>query len=123
MNILNRVANHFSKVQPLPAGTHHMQAAEDEKPYRIHLRLHTDGSGILIVNAATILHLNPTAAEYAFHFIKGASPQEAARQVSRRYRVDRKIALADFNNFADQIQTLIHTPDLDPTPPRLRADL
>jgi organic radical activating enzyme len=114
MNIFNRFTNHFSKVQPLPAGTHQMQAAEDEKPYRIHLRLHTDGSGVLIVNAATILHLNPTAAEYAFHFIKGTSPEEAAGQVSKRYRVDKKIALADFNNFADQIQTLIHTPDLDP---------
>jgi organic radical activating enzyme len=114
MNIFNRITNHFSKVQPLPAGTHHMQATEDEKPYRIHLRLHADGTGILIVNAATILHLNPTAAEYAFHFIKGTSPEEAARQVSKRYRVDRKIALVDFNNLTDQIQTLIHTPDLDP---------
>ena len=114
MNIYNRITNHFSKVQPLPAGTHQMQAAQDEKPFRIHLRLHGDGSGVLIVNAATILHLNPTAAEYAFHYIKGTSPEEAASQVSRRYRVDKKIALADFNNFADQIQTLIHTPDLDP---------
>ena len=114
MNIYNRITNHFSKVQPLPAGTHQMQAAQDEKPFRIHLRLHGDGSGVLIVNAATILHLNPTAAEYAFHYIKGTSPEEAASQVSRRYRVDKKIALADFNNFANQIQTLIHTPDLDP---------
>jgi organic radical activating enzyme len=114
MKIINRLADHFAKVQHLPAGTHHMQGTEDEKPYRIHLRLHADGTGILIVNAATILHLNPTAAEYAFHFIKGTSPEEAARQVSKRYRVDKKIALADFNNFADQIQTLIHTPDLDP---------
>ncbi|MCK7482054.1 MAG: hypothetical protein M0C28_36560 [Candidatus Moduliflexus flocculans] len=37
----------------------------------MHLRLQQDGSGILIINASTILQLNPTAAEYAFHFIKG----------------------------------------------------
>jgi organic radical activating enzyme len=114
MNIFNRITNHFSKVLPLPAGTHQMQEVENEKPYRIHLRLNADGSGVLIVNAATILHLNPTAAEYAFHFIKGTSPEEAAGQVSKRYRVDKKIALADFNNFGDKIQALIHTPDLDP---------
>jgi MoaA/NifB/PqqE/SkfB family radical SAM enzyme len=60
------------------------------------------------------LQLNPTAAEYAFHFIKGTTPEEAAQQVSKRYRVDRKTALADFVNFADQIHTLISTPDLDP---------
>ena len=114
MNLLNRITDRFSKVQPLPAGTHHMQAMEDEKPYRLHLRLHKDGSGLLILNASTVLQLNPTAAEYAFHFIKGTAPEEAAEQVSKRYRVDRKTALADFANFADQIHTLISTPDLDP---------
>jgi len=114
MNIFNRITDQFSKVQPLPVGTHHMQATEDEKPYRLHLRLQKDGSGLLILNASTVLQLNPTAAEYAFHFIKGTEPNEAAEQISKRYRVDRKIALADFANFADQIHTLISTPDLDP---------
>ena len=114
MNILNRITDRFSKVQPLPAGTYHIQATEDEKPYRLHLRLRADGSGLLILNASTVLQLNPTAAEYAFHFIKGTNPEEAAAQVSKRYRVDQKIALADFSNFTDQIHTLISTPDLDP---------
>ena len=114
MNILNRITDRFSKVQPLPAGTYHMQATEDEKPYRLHLRLRADGSGLLILNASTVLQLNPTAAEYAFHFIKGTAPEEAAQQISKRYRVDKKIALADFSNFVDQVHTLISTPDLDP---------
>jgi organic radical activating enzyme len=114
MNILNRIAENFSKVQPLPAGTHHMQATKDEKPYRLHLRLQKDGTGLLILNASTVLQLNPTAAEYAYHFVKGTEPEEAASQVAKRYRVDKKIALADYSNFADQIQTLISTPDLDP---------
>ena len=111
MNILNQI---FSKVTPLPVGTHHMQSMQDEKPYRLHLRLQKDGSGLLILNAATVMQLNPTAAECAFHFIKGSSPEEAAKQISARYRVDRKTALADFNNFADRIHDLISTPDLDP---------
>jgi hypothetical protein len=111
MNFFNQM---FTKVAPLPVGTHHMQAVQDEKPYRLHLRLQKDGSGLLILNAATVMQLNPTAAEYAYHFIKGTAPDEAAKQISARYRVDRKTALADFNNFADRIQTLISTPDLDP---------
>ncbi len=114
MNILNRLTENFSKVQPLPAGVHHLQAAQDEKPYRLHLRLNKDGSGLLILNAATVLQLNPTAAEYAFHFVKGTEPDEAAKQISKRYRVDKATALADFENFADQIHELISTPDLDP---------
>lgn len=111
---MNFIQKLFTKTEPLPAGTHHMQAAQDEKPYRLHLRLHKDGSGLLILNASTVLQLNPTAAEYAYHFIKGTTPDEAAKQISARYQVDRKTALADFNNFIDQIETLISTPDLDP---------
>jgi hypothetical protein len=114
MNILNRITEQFSKVQPLPVGTHHLQATRDEKPYRLHLRLQKDGSGLLILNASTVLQLNPTAAEYAFHFIKGTEPIEAAKQISKRYRVDQATALADFESFADQIHELISTPDLDP---------
>jgi hypothetical protein len=114
MNIIEQITNRFSKVLPLPAGAHHLQASGKDKPYRLHLRLHGDGSGILILNAATILQLNPTAAEYAFHFIKGTSPEEAARQVSARYRVNKKTALQDFNSFKERIHTLISTPDLDP---------
>ncbi|NTU56419.1 MAG: radical SAM protein [Anaerolineales bacterium] len=111
MTIFDRL---FSKVQPLPAGTHHLQATQDERPYRMHLRLQQNGSGILIINASTILQLNPTAAEYAFHFIKGTDAGEAAKQVAARYRISKATALADFNDFVDRIQTLISTPDLDP---------
>ena len=115
MNFFNRIAERFTKVTPLPEGLHHMEAApENERPFRVHLRLRKDGSGILIVNAATVLHLNPTAAEYAFHFIKGTAPEEAAKQIAARYRVKKEIALQDFRDFMDRIKTLISTPDLDP---------
>lgn len=114
MKIFNRLADRFAKVQPLPAGTHHLQAAQDERPYRMHLRLRDDGSGILILNASTILQLNPTAAEYAFHFIKGTDAVEAAKQIAARYRIGRGMALEDYNDFVDRIQALISTPDLDP---------
>jgi hypothetical protein len=115
MKIFNRLADQLSKVAPLPEGTHHMQAMlEDEKPYRLHLRLRKDGSGTLVVNASTILHLNPTAAEYAYQFIKGVPPEEAAKEISRRYRISKGAALEDYQDFVDRIHTLIETPDLDP---------
>ncbi|MBK9928036.1 MAG: radical SAM protein [Anaerolineales bacterium] len=114
MKIINRLADRFSKIQPLPEGTHHLQAMQNERPYRLHLRLQKDGSGILILNASTIMQLNPTAAEYAFHFIKGTEPNEAAKQIADRYRISKGMALEDFNDFVGRIQTLISTPDLDP---------
>jgi len=114
MKIINRLADRFSKIQPLPAGTHHLQAQQNKRPYRIHLRLNNDGSGILIVNASTILQLNATATEYAYHFIKGMEPDEAAKQIAKRYRISKGMALEDYNDFVDRIQTLLSTEDLDP---------
>ena len=72
---MNFFTQMFTKVEPLPSGTHHMQAMQDEKPYRLHLRLQKDGSGLLILNASTVMQLNPTAAECAYHFIKGTSAE------------------------------------------------
>jgi len=115
MKIVNRLADQFSNVKSLPEGMHQMQGAlEDEKPYRLHLRLRKDGSGTLVVNASTILHLNPTAAEYAYHFIKGTPPEEAAKEISKRYRISKGIALEDYQDFVGRIHALLETPDLDP---------
>ncbi|HUE99230.1 MAG TPA: PqqD family peptide modification chaperone [Anaerolineales bacterium] len=114
MNIINRLADRFAKVQPLPVGVYHRQATQDDKPYRVHLQLKSDGSGIFILNASTVLQLNATAAEYAYHFIQGTEPDEAIRQIAARYRVNKEIARQDYQDFMDRIETLISTPDLDP---------
>jgi MoaA/NifB/PqqE/SkfB family radical SAM enzyme len=47
--------------------------------------------------------------------IKGHSPDAAARHVARRYRISQAETLKDYTDFRDRLQTLIHTPDLDPT--------
>ncbi len=114
MKIFNRLADQFKKVQPLPEGLYHMQAPADQKPLRIHLRIRKDGTGLLILNASTVLHLNPTAAEYAYHYIKGTTPEDAAKEIAARYRIGRGQALEDYADFTGRIQTLIETPDLDP---------
>jgi pyruvate-formate lyase-activating enzyme len=114
MNIINRLADRFAKVEPLPEGVYHKQDMQDDKPYRVHLRLNPDGSGLFILNASTVLQLNATAAEYAYHFIRGTEPEEAAKQIASRYRVSKDMARQDYRDFVDRIETLISTPDLDP---------
>ncbi|HUH99112.1 MAG TPA: radical SAM protein [Anaerolineales bacterium] len=105
----------FTKVQPVQSGIYHKQSApEAPTPYRIHLRLQRDGSGVLVVNAATVLHLNPTAAECAYHFIKGTAPEAAAREIASRYRINKQTALQDYNDFAARMQRLVTATDLDP---------
>jgi hypothetical protein len=112
--MIDFIRERFTRTKPLPAGNHFLRSAPDETPYRLHLRMQPDGSGILVVNAATILHLNPTATEFAYHMIKGSTPEDASRQIGSRYNINRSTALQDFVEFQDRIQTMIHTPDLDP---------
>ena len=114
-SLVNFIRERFTKVAPLPSDTHTFQSGPDEPAYRLHLRLLKNGSGILIVNAATVLHLNATAAEFAYHMIKGTQPEEAAKQLSKRYRISWAEALKDYVDFRDRVQTMIHTPNLDPT--------
>lgn len=101
--------------QPLPPGIHHYQSAPDsEFPYRLHLRLESNGEGVLIVNASTVLHLNQTAAEMAYHLVKQTPTEEAIKQIAGRYRVSFQQASEDFTAFKQRLETLISTPDLDP---------
>jgi hypothetical protein len=114
-SILQAIRSRFARVKTLPAGVHHYQSPPDSPaPYRLHLRLEKDGTGILIVNASTVLHLNQTAAEYALQMVRGAEPEDAARAIAARYRVGRKQALQDYEDFSARLETLIATPDLDP---------
>jgi hypothetical protein len=114
-SIREAVRRYFVSVKPLPGGIYHYQSPPGEpNHYRLHLRLEPDGNGLLIVNASTIMHLNQSAAEFAYHIITHSSTEEAARQIAGRYRVSKAHAAHDFNDLNDRIQTLIDTPDLDP---------
>ena len=113
--LLDPIRRIFSGIQPLPAGLYSYQAPPDDpRNYRLHLRLEVDGSGILIVNAATVLHLNQTAAEYAYYLVQNLDHETVADKMAQRYKIDRQTAEIDYQNFAERIQSLINTPDLDP---------
>lgn len=105
----------FSPVKPIPAGSYHFQAPQDDpRNYRLHLRVEKDGCGLLIVNASTVLHLNETATEYAYYFINNIPTDEVGHRMASRYRVDAEQARDDYRNFNERILILIETPDLDP---------
>ena len=108
------IQEQFHSVRPLAAETHHFQSAPGQPPTSLHLRLEPDGSGVLIVNATNVLHLNPTAAEFAYHMVKGSPPEKAARDIAHRYRTSRATAQKDYIDFRDSLQTMISRPDLDP---------
>ena len=112
MNSLRRL---FTPIKPIPSGIYHyISPPDDPRNYRLHLRLEPEGNGVLIINASTILHLNQTAAEYAYYLVKNEPVEQAAHKMVERYHVDLEQAKNDYQELVDRIQTLINTPDLDP---------
>ena len=116
MNIIKHTYHRiFPSHRPLPAGIFQFHTPpESPQQYRLHLRLEPNGEGILILNARTVMHLNQTAAEYAYHLVNSSSQEDAVKAIVGRYRVSSTLAREDYANFRQRIETLIHTPDLDP---------
>ena len=105
----------FNEVEPIPAGVYSYQASQDtDLPYKLHLRVETDGTGILIINASTVLHLNQTAVEYAYYSIEGRNEEDIPPLIAARYDVSIGQAKRDMEEFLTKVDTLIHTEDLDP---------
>lgn len=116
MNRIRRIYDHFFPIAKLiPPGIYtYNSPAGSADIYRLHLRIQPDGTGVLILNASTILHLSQTAAEYALYLMNGLDENEVAGRISRRYVISQIQALADYKDFKGRLDTLIHTPDLDP---------
>jgi len=101
--------------KPLPAGTYQgTHQLPDGKSCRLHLRIDPSGDGILLVNASTILHLNTSATEFAFHLIKCTSENVIVEEFNKRYKATANQVVEDFNIFTGRLESLILTPDLDP---------
>ncbi len=105
----------FDKAQVLPPGLYNYQTPQDsDYQYRLHLRIEPGGEGLLIINASTVLHLNQTATEYAYHLIKQSPRSEVLESIIKRYQISYIDAANDFDQFISRIETSITTPDLDP---------
>jgi radical SAM protein with 4Fe4S-binding SPASM domain len=88
------------------AGLYHYERKLSGGRSRSHLRLDADGHGTLVVDAARILHLNPTAALMAYLALEGTAPEDAARVLTAVYKISRTQARADYTAIAAQVAAL-----------------
>ena len=89
------------------SGLHHYTRENANEKTRIHLRIDDDGHGTLIVNANSVMHLNPTAAYMAWLTLEGKTERESIRALRARYSVPRSQAQADLSDFAFQFEELL----------------
>ncbi len=98
----------------VPSGIHHRMRPGPGRPTRLHLRVEPSGTGVLIVNASTVLHLNESATVYAWHLVKGSTLEQAAAWMAARFRIGRGRARRDAGRIWDQIDGLAEGGEHDP---------
>ena len=81
---------------------------------KLHLRVEPDGSGVLVVNANHLLYLNRTAVEHIKLILEGRSVDEAAREISRRFRVSRRRAKREHERILLALEALIRGREVCP---------
>jgi radical SAM protein with 4Fe4S-binding SPASM domain len=73
---------------------------------RVHLRAGPQG-GVLVIDASKVLHLNPTAVDFAWLILRGYSDREAIRRMRSRYSVSADIALRDYESVRNALDCML----------------
>ena len=93
-----------------PPDIYHYPITDNGSKKRVHLRVETDGSGVLLINASQVYHLNPTASRMAHQILEGKSDKAVIRDLVHHFSVKRETALHDLEQFKTNF-TLIISPD------------
>ncbi|HRQ24415.1 MAG TPA: PqqD family protein, partial [Anaerolineales bacterium] len=107
MSIFTNLFNRKSEIANPKSGLYHYTRETEHEKSRIHLRLDADGTGTLIVNANSIMHLNPTAAFMAWMILEGKKKEESIKLLTSRYSVSKRHAGDDLSSFLHQFDELL----------------
>ncbi|MCE9646069.1 MAG: radical SAM protein [Chloroflexi bacterium] len=110
MALLTRFKNIFkpsSAVHDPAAGLYHYVREDEREKARIHLRLDGDGTGTLIVNASSVMHLNPSAALMAWLTLEGRTREESLQVLSKKYKAPKRLLQEDLSSFLFQLDELL----------------
>jgi radical SAM protein with 4Fe4S-binding SPASM domain len=92
--------------KPVLPGLYHFKIEGSDSKTRLHLRIDPDGAGTLVINASSILHLNPTAAYIAYLHLTGVSQTDIHLKLNQYFNVpenetreDIRLIIKDLNGF------------------------
>jgi radical SAM protein with 4Fe4S-binding SPASM domain len=106
-------------------GLFHFDFQENGERSRIHLRIDPDGTGLLIVNASRIIHLNSTALLMSYLILQKTNQDQVIGKLTKTFDVSADQVMYDYAQTTDQLYELIkpdgacpiHDLDLEITPP------
>ena len=127
ISVLRRIKSRLSNKKdrlPKPGLLHFDYQGKGERA-RVHLRIDPDGSGLLLVNASRIMHLNPTAAFMASLILQDLPLDHAITNLNEVFNAPREQLIADYAQISEQLHELIkpdgacpiHDLNLDVIPP------
>ncbi|UCH60218.1 MAG: radical SAM protein [Anaerolineales bacterium] len=96
-----------SRFSPPAAGLYHYLREENGERSRIHLRLDEDTSGLLLVNANRVIHLNPTAALMAYLALENIPSKQAIAILAKMYRAPGSQIKSDYLQLNNQLNELV----------------
>jgi radical SAM protein with 4Fe4S-binding SPASM domain len=96
---------------PVP-GLYHYSYQENGERSRVHLRIDAGSSGqeisgILMVNANRVLHLNSTAAFLAYHVLEAVPERQIVESLTQQYQVPAAQARSDYAQFSHTLNQVI----------------
>ena len=113
MSILSKVKNALSKPK-VPHGLYTYRGRDEYAGLALQLRVEPDGTGLLVINANTVLYLNKTATAHAYLFMQGKATTEVVKKIKRMYRVKDDEARKDHEHILYTISTLAQTEEVCP---------
>lgn len=110
-----------SKSPKLPvSGIYHFEQEKDHSKNRIHLRVESDGNGLLLVNAARAYHLNPSATAMAYWHLSEHSEQDILKSLPKFFDIENGQIILDAKPFLAQMEVIT---DPDENCPLCELDL
>ncbi len=124
IKILKTRATDRNPLLPKP-GLFHFDYQENDERSRIHLRVDPDGSGLLLVNASRVMHLNPTATLMTYFILQKIPQEVAVNSLAKTFDVPADRINNDYAQITNQLRELIkpdgtcpiHDLNLEVTPP------
>ncbi len=110
-NVMKKI---FGRARPLEKTVYHYRSGGTLEDHRVHLRIESNGSGILIIDADKILYMNQTAAEIVKGMLDGKDDLEIVRTITQRYRVGKDTVSEDLDALRHTIKRFAEAADVDP---------
>jgi radical SAM protein with 4Fe4S-binding SPASM domain len=104
----------FLRKQHVPPGRYSYRGTDEYTGMSLQLRIEQEGQGVMVINGNNVLHLNPSAAAYAYYFMQGHPEKEVVQKIQRLYRVKTEEAKFDYHRLVYTISTLAKTQKIDP---------